>query len=192
MQCVHRPLLLLLASLLIASSSSRLSLLTSRLLSRAVLPVALAALAPPLATLAASGASSQAVQSLKTVYLFRDSLQYIDDDIEKGVDARGIVNEIRTLYKNYNLKENVRTALSMVDSNQRADAKEHGLQAVEDIAAIYEYFEDKVDNQSGTRTPPKEVLLFSKKAILASGKELGQFLSYFPDELIKEVSSPDL
>lgn len=171
---------------LLAVSGCALSL-TSKLLSRALLPAALT-----LAPMIASAVPSPAEQSLKTVYLFKESLQYIDDDIEKGVDAKGIVTEIKTLYKNYNLKENVRNALSIVDSARRADAKEHGLQAVEDIAAIYEYFEDKIDNQSGARTPPKEVLVFSKRAIEASGKELGQFLSYFPQDLVKEVAAADL
>jgi len=110
------------------------------------------------------------------------SLPYIDESIEKETPTV-VVGQVRLLLSNYALKDNVLKALDFIPSSaQREEGRIHGLAAYEDLAIVGEYFEDDVDNQSGKKQPPKEVLLFAQKAASASSKEFLLFKASLPLE----------
>jgi hypothetical protein len=78
----------------------------------------------------------------------------------------------------------------MADSSKVQEARSHGRTAYEYLTTIYEYFEDDIDDMTGKKSPPKEVLLLSQEGTEAASKELKTFLSYVqPPDLSSAVSS---
>lgn len=140
--------------------------------------VALSSLTPSPA-LAAEYRSEKAVKQVVRVY---HSLQNIYDDIEKnGADASSVRKQVNLVERNYELRDNIRKALDDIEGMKtRDDAYSHGLQCIEDLALISEYYEDAIDDATGKKTPARETLMIAEKALQASRDELAKFLSYVP------------
>lgn len=115
------------------------------------------------------------------------SLDYITQDIEKKGDAKAIVSQIKFMLSNYKLRENIQTSLSFVPAGKKESAKSHGLTAIEDLALIYEYYSDDVDNMSGNRSPPREVLQLAQDAVKAAKKELLLLIDSYPEDIKTEA-----
>jgi hypothetical protein len=117
------------------------------------------------------------------------SLKYVDDSINQSGDAESVVSQIRLLMKNYKLKDNLRDSLSVVPSNKKDDAKTHAQNVIEDLSQIFEYFSDDIDNMSGKKTPPKEVLGFAQQAVKAAQGELNELIKLYPSEFAGPILS---
>ena len=89
--------------------------------------------------------------------------------------------------KNYNLKDSIITSLDIINQATYDKAKGHGLAAVEDLSQIYEYFSDEIDNMSGRKFPPKEVLTFAQDALKASKQELKLLIESYPTAVIQDI-----
>jgi hypothetical protein len=100
--------------------------------------------------------------SLENIYRVKGSLKYIQDDIGKASNADIISNEIKSLLKNYKLKDNIINSLSCFDQSKREEAKSHAITALEDLTQAYEYFSDGtfVENT----TPLRDILVFTMEA----------------------------
>ena len=120
-----------------------------------------------------------AVKQCARVY---HSLQNIYDDIEKnGADAISVRKQVNLVEKNYSLRDNIRKSLDDIDGLKKKDeAYSHGLQSIEDLALIFEYIEDSIDDSTGKKTPSPETLKIAEKAIVAAREELATFLTYVP------------
>ena len=120
-----------------------------------------------------------AVKQCARVY---HSLQNIYDDIENnGADAISVRKQVSLVQKNYGLRDNIRKSLEDVDGLKKKDeAYSHGLQSIEDLALIFEYIEDSIDDSTGKKTPSPETLKIAEKAIMAAKEELATFLAYVP------------
>lgn len=91
--------------------------------------------------------------------------------------------------KNYNLKESILSSLDVINKSSFDQAKTHGLAAVEDLSQIFEYFSDEVDNMSGNKFPPKEVLIFAQDALKASKQELKLLIESYPSTLLQDIEA---
>lgn len=115
---------------------------------------------------------------------------YILEDIANKGDAASIVSQVKFLVKNYQLSSNVQTSVGIIrDRKAREEATTHGKAAVEFLAQIYEYFSDQVDDFTGKKFPPKEVLQFAQGAVQAAQKELDALLSSYPPEWTQLVNT---
>jgi hypothetical protein len=137
------------------------------------------------------------LRSIENIARVKYSLKYVDEDINKGsVEVANIVAQIKALLNNYKLKENVNSSLKVVAKDKREEARQHGVQAVEDLAIIYEYFYDRQDSLSlatvGKDTgfndekpvvQLKDLLTFALNALKATDKELADLLALYPSEL---------
>eukprot|EP01031_Cornospumella_fuschlensis_P029411 gene29411-35501_t len=139
---------------------------------------------PAIAAESLSSSERSAIENIERVIY---SLKYMEDDIATKSDPDSVVTQAKFLLKNYRLKENLQTCLNIVPSSQRSEAKEHGQNAVEDLSQIYEYFSDRVDDMSGRKFAPQEVLQFAQEAIGATKKELKAVVSLYPQDLVREV-----
>eukprot|EP01036_Dinobryon_divergens_P027871 gene27871-36720_t len=99
-----------------------------------------------------------AIENIVRVY---KSLQYIEEDIENKGDPKSVISQIKVLLKNYQLKDNVIISLEIEIRNE---AKFHGTSAVEDLSQVFEYFSDEIDNMSGNKFPPRQILSFALDA----------------------------
>ena len=120
-----------------------------------------------------------AVKQCARVY---HSLQNIYDDIEKnGADAMAVRKQVSLVEKNYSLRDNIRKSLDDIDGLKKKDeAYSHGLQSIEDLALIFEYIEDSIDDSTGRKKPSPETLKIAEKAIVAAREELATFIAYVP------------
>ena len=101
------------------------------------------------------------------------SLKLIDKSIITVGDVRLVVTQIDKLMSNYKLKDNLQLSLDLVGDNKKRDeARSHGLAAFEDLSLVKEYYSDEIDNMSGKKKIPREVLKFAAGASVAAQKEL--------------------
>eukprot|EP01039_Chlorochromonas_danica_P001123 gene1123-1227_t len=115
------------------------------------------------------------------------SLKYMQDDIEKKGDPDAVVTQTKFLIRNYRLKDNLQYALTFLPEERREEAGKHAKSAVEDLSTIFEYFPEEVDNLTGRRSAPRELLSFGLEAVGAAKKELNAFLAAFPEDVVREV-----
>lgn len=122
--------------------------------------------------------SQKVVNAVENIVRVYKSLKYIEEDIENKGDAMTVLSEIKALLKNYNLKENVLISLDLVSKQKevRNEAKYHGTSAVEDLTQVFEYFSDEIDNMSGRKFPPRQILTFAQEATKAAR---GSAISFF-------------
>lgn len=99
------------------------------------------------------------------------SLKLIDKSITDVGDVKLVVNQIAKLMQNYKLKDNLQLSLDLVDDKKRDEARGHGLAAYEDLSLVSEYFSDEIDDMSGKKKIPREVLQFAAGASIAAQKE---------------------
>ena len=100
------------------------------------------------------------------------SLKLIDKSITDVGDVKLVVNQIGKLMQNYKLKDNLQLSLDLVDNKKRDEARGHGQAAFEDLSLVSEYFSDEIDDMSGKKKIPREVLQFAAGASVAAQKEL--------------------
>lgn len=101
------------------------------------------------------------------------SLKLIDKSIENVGDVKLVVNQIGKLMQNYKLKDNLQLSLDLVlDNKKRDEARGHGQAAFEDLSLVSEYYSDEIDDMSGKKKIPREVLKFAAGASVAAQKEL--------------------
>lgn len=136
----------------------------------------------PMPTLADTD-TSNALTAYNKIQQVESSIKYIQQDIENGGDATAIIKEVKILLNNFKLRENVATSLPLVPSNNRDKASALGKEAYEDLVQITEYYPDNVDDLSGSRTPPQEVLTFAQMATGSADQKLKAMLQLFPQNL---------
>ena len=99
------------------------------------------------------------------------SLKLIDKSITTVGDVKLVVNQIGKLMQNYKLKDSLQLSLDLVDNKKRDEARGHGLAAFEDLSLVSEYYSDEIDDMSGKKKIPREVLQFAAGASIAAQKE---------------------
>jgi hypothetical protein len=112
----------------------------------------------------AVAASTDSLSGLDTVVRVKYSLDSVAETINSSGDAGTVVAQIERLLNNYQFKDNLKKAIELVPPTRLVDARSHAAVAEEDLRLVTEYFEDNVDNMSGTRRPPRELLQFSSQA----------------------------
>ena len=90
------------------------------------------------------------INCVKQVLRVQKSLGYIEKDINDLGDLPKIINNIKKLQNNYKLDDNIKKTIELTSKNQRENARTHGKSAIEDLAQIYEYFSNEIDQFSGT------------------------------------------
>eukprot|EP01041_Mallomonas_annulata_P004996 gene4996-9995_t len=131
---------------------------------------------------------SSSIRAIENITRVKYSLHSVQDDIDKGSDAKAIINEVKALLQNYRLKDSLKTATELSGS-KRSDARDHANNAFEDLSSVFEYMSDNIDDVSGNRIPPREILTFTQQATSAADKELGLFLSDLPSEIVNSINS---
>lgn len=131
----------------------------------------------------------KATQAIETVERVTDSLKYVQEDIANKGDATSIVQQVKFLLNNYKLRDNIKESLSAVEDSKREHARTHGTAAYEDLAQIFEYYEDDIDDSTGKKTPPREVLTFAQDAVAAAKKELQELISDYPASIVSDIES---
>ena len=132
--------------------------------------------------------SEKLISSVENIARVKASLKYVNDDIEKGIDASQVVRQVKLLLNNYKLKENVYASLELVPSNKKDDARGHGRAAIEDLTAVFEYFSDELDDLTGERKVPREYFDFTMRSLNAADRELGDLLLSFPRDIVDTIS----
>ncbi len=127
-------------------------------------------------------ASKSALTNVYNVFL---NLKYIENDIENGESPQTIIKEVRTLLTNYRLKDSLQK--SLVLANNKNEAESIGRNIIENLNLIYEYYEDNIDNMTGVKTPPKEVLLFAKSSLSATTIEFNKLFNLYPLNVIEKL-----
>ena len=117
------------------------------------------------------------------------SLKNVDETIEGGSDVKLVVSQISALQRNYKLKDNLNLALSAVPDGKRDTARGFARTAVEDLSLVTEYYTDDVNDMTGKKTPPKEVLSLAQSATKATRGELESFFQLLPGEVISPLRS---
>lgn len=113
------------------------------------------------------------------------SLKLIDKQITTVGDVRQVVTQIEKLMQNYKLKDNLQLSLDLVKEDKKRDeARSHGIAAFEDLSLVKEYYSDEVDDMSGKKIIPREVLKFAAGASVAAQRELEQVRSEFFFEVV--------
>jgi hypothetical protein len=153
------------------------------------LAVAALTLSGPVApALAEVDASS--VRALEQVMRVQGSLKYVDETVNVEGNPRAVVQQINLLLSNYKLKDNVRLSLPLIaDSGRREEARTHGVAAVEDLQLVSEYFDDDINETTGVKTPPAQVLKLALQATEAAGKELREFVSLLPQSVVADAKT---
>lgn len=136
-------------------------------------------------TLVADSAT-KAIENVERVVF---SLKYIQDDIAQTADASSVVQQIKFLLTNYKLRENVDKSITTVTKKLQEDARAHGRNAYEDLASVYEYFEDEIDDMTGKKKPSREVLQFADVALQAARKELKDLIAFYPQDVVNEIEA---
>ena len=135
----------------------------------------------------------EVVRAIETVERATDSLRLIQEEISSKGDTLSIISQIKFLLKNSNLKESLTISLESIEKSNQADAKEHIKNIVEYLSSIFEYYSDNVDDLTGKKSPPQEVLLLAQQAIAATDKELKALAAYYPtsitDEILKKLKA---
>jgi len=127
--------------------------------------------------------------ALLSIVRVKYSIKSVNTDIENGSsDARAVVKAVKSLIQNYDLRKNLKLAVKMAGSN-RVVAVEHASSAFEDLSSVFEYMTDDVDNMSGRKIPPRELLTFALQATSAATKELDLLLNDLPVELVGPVNA---
>jgi hypothetical protein len=122
---------------------------------------------------------SQATLQVTRVYY---SLKNVNDDIGKSADASEIRRQVNFLLNNYKLKENLNSVLKEVPKGKvREEIRTHAVAAIEDLALVNEYYEDSVDNDTGKKSPVREVLIIAEKATNAAREEIQTVIQALPD-----------
>lgn len=117
------------------------------------------------------------------------SLKNVDETIESGSDAKLVVSQIAALQRNYKLKDNLNQALSAVPDAKRDTARGFARTAIEDLSLVTEYYTDDVNDMTGKKTPPKEVLVLAQSATKATRGELESFFQLIPVDVISSLRS---
>lgn len=130
-----------------------------------------------------------ATKAIENVERVMFSLKYIQDDIARTSDASPIVSQIKFLLTNYKLRENVDKSIPVVSKKLQEDARAHGRTAYEDLATVYEYFEDEIDDTTGKKKPSPEVLQFADVAVQAARKELKELIALYPQDVVSEIET---
>lgn len=131
--------------------------------------------------------SGPALSSLEQVVRVRLSLDSVTESINSSSDSKLVVGQVRSLLKNYRLRDNALATASLAPGGRAGEARTHASAAVEDLTLVSEYFEEETDNMSGSKRLPREALQFAAQAVEAAGKELDQLLGLLPAELATEV-----
>lgn len=126
------------------------------------------------------GASLSAVDNIERVNY---SLKYILDDIESGSNPKQIISQVKTLMRNYKLRENIQLAVPLItDSNSQRLGKQLGTEAYEYLSQIFEYFTDENSFESSSINP-REVLVFAQQGIQAAKQDLDKFVDLLPPDV---------
>lgn len=190
--------LLLIFLCICAESSLAYRIFSPRYLSRHVASVVIGIscstqIVPPIQTAHAAEAvqiNTETIQAIENVERVSKSLKYIQEDIASKGDASDIVRQVKFLVQNYKLKDNLTLSLNTIENQKRkSDAKAHAQNALEDLTQVYEYFSDEIDNMSGKKYPPREVLQFANDATIAAQKEFDLLLGLYPSDVMVEVNS---
>ena len=115
----------------------------------------------------------------------RYSLPQLNADIEKSSEPKLVIQQIKSLLNNYQLRKNILNSLDLVKgSNNYNEAKKHGIESVEMLSTIWEYYEDKVTEDTvKNNIAPSSILQLAYTATSASIKELDQFIDLIPSEI---------
>lgn len=164
--------------------ASKLLKLMNRHTTKMMLPLALF-----MQTMNSVGAIDVDTNCLKNVIRVQTSLQYVEKDIEQIAEMPKIIANIKALQRNYKLDENIMKTLNLVPTlnSARSDAREHGRAAIEDLAQIYEYFSDQIDDLTGNPKTTPETLRFALEATKAAEKELSLLVDAVPSEIASEA-----
>lgn len=127
-------------------------------------------------------ATKSALINVYNVFL---NLKYVENDIENGESPQTIIKEVRTLLSNYRLKESLQKSVKL--SKNKGEAEEISRNIIENLNLIFEYYEDNIDNMSGLKTPPKEVLLFAKSSLSATAIEFNKLFNLCPSNIIEKL-----
>lgn len=79
-----------------------------------------------------------AMQALRTVIVVRDTMKQLEEQLESGdypPDIRGLV---KSIIKNYKLRENLAKAMALVAKERQAEANQFGQSATEYLYSIIE------------------------------------------------------
>lgn len=136
-----------------------------------------------------SPVDAQQQRAVEQIMRVQKSLKYIDDSIEKEGNPSAVVQQINLLLKNYKLKENLATSLNLIPQARREEARTHGTTALEDLQIVSEYFDDDIDNMSGKKTPPRQVLQLAMQASSAAAKELRELIAMYPSDVAGAAAS---
>ena len=128
------------------------------------------------------------IRSMENISRVKYSLKSINNDIEKGSDTKAIIFQVKSLLNNYRLKDSFQTTLALSGS-KRDDAKLHAKNAYEDLSSIFEYMTDSIDDVSGNKIPPRELLSFALQAISATSKEIDFFFQDLPHDIVNKVDA---
>ena len=126
----------------------------------------------------------QALENLDRVYY---SLNAVLEDIATKSDPTLVTTEVKQLLQNYHVKDNFQLTRQLVDKSHTVAYDISVNNVLEYLTQIYEYFDETIDDVSGRKFPPKEVLSFAQDAIQASQREMQQIFSYYPKEVIQDV-----
>ena len=128
------------------------------------------------------------VRAVEQILRVQNSLRYVDDSINTEGNPSAVVRQVDLLLVNYKVKDNLRVSLDLIpDKAKREEARQHGIAAIEDLQLVGGYFEDDINNTTGRKTPPQAVLKLAAQATEAASKELKQFFSLLPSDLVSEV-----
>ena len=128
------------------------------------------------------------VRAVEQILRVQNSLRYVDDSINTEGNPSAVVRQVDLLLVNYKVKDNLRVSLDLIpDKAKREEARQHGIAAIEDLQLVGGYFEDDIINTTGRKTPPQAVLKLAAQATEAASKELKQFFSLLPSDLVSEV-----
>ena len=143
----------------------------------------------PLDARAADAVDPQQQLAVEQIMRVQKSLRYIDEAIEKEGNPSAVVQQINLLLKNYKVKENLQTSLPLVPQARREEARTHGITAIEDLQIVSEYFDDDIDDMSGRKTPPRQVLQLAVQASQAAAKEFRDLMTMYPSAVVATASN---
>ena len=138
---------------------------------------------------AAHAVDDSTSDALANVLRVSYSLKNVDETIEKGNDVKLVVQQISSLVKNYKLKDNLNLGLAAVSDAKREEARGHARAAVEDLSLVSEYYEDDINDMTGKKTPPKEVLTLAIQATKATRSEIDAYLSLVPSDVAGQLQA---
>jgi hypothetical protein len=135
---------------------------------------------------AADDATSAAIANVLRVQY---SLKNVDETIEGGSDVNLVLSQIQSLMKNYKLRDNLQIALNAVPDNKKAEAREHSRTVIEDLSLVSEYYTEDIDNMSGRKVIPRQVLSLAQSATKATEAEMDEFFKLIPGEVFQPLKA---